>query len=274
MRLSVDPPSTHGPKRAWASTGLLVSFLFGVGLLQLLFPRAEALVAPTEQHFLSNDNGAVAPKSILGVRAELIKAEIIPTVIDDFLPSLTVNITWLSDETANLGNTVKPKKLKRAPSIHLNDEPTSASVMSPCKSNMTYVLAMTDPDAPSRDNPEWAEFCHWIIAGIPLSSPDASCVESPSSADGRAHAETASSGLKEIMEYYPPGPPPKTWKHRYVFIIFAPTNSTSQPLDLTKPRDRKNWGTGEERHGVRQWAKENGLTPVAANFIYSQNKKQ
>ena len=70
MRLSVDPPSTHGPKRAWASTSLLVSLLFGVGLLQLLFPRAEALVAPTEQHFLSNDNGAVAPKSILGVRAE------------------------------------------------------------------------------------------------------------------------------------------------------------------------------------------------------------
>lgn len=23
-------------------------------------------------------------------------------------------------------------------------------------------LALTDPDAPARDNPEWSEMCHWI----------------------------------------------------------------------------------------------------------------
>ena len=26
--------------------------------------------------------------------------------------------------------------------------------------NLTVVL--TDPDAPSRESPEWSEFCHWI----------------------------------------------------------------------------------------------------------------
>lgn len=72
----------------------------------------------------------------------------------------------------------------------------------------------------------------------------------------------------------PPGPPPKTGKHRYVFLAFAPANGTSQPLNLTKLSGRQHWGTGKEREGVRHWAKENGLVPVAGNFIYSQNKKQ
>ncbi|KAL0257307.1 carboxypeptidase Y inhibitor [Diplodia seriata] len=276
MRLSANP--TVGAIPALKRS---TSFLLGFALLQLLVLHVNALVPPTGQHVL--DSAATAPESILGVRAELIKAEIIPTgeqlnLIDDFLPSLTVNITWPSNETADLGNNIKPKGLQKAPSVHLNDEPTSASALSPCKSNMTYVLAMTDPDAPSRDNPEWAEVCHWIVAGIPLTGSGASCASSSInlqvSADAEALAQTTASGLKEIMEYYPPGPPPKTWKHRYVFLVFAPANSTSQPLDLTKPKDRKNWGTGKERHGVKQWAKENGLTPVAANFIYSKNKKQ
>ena len=64
------------------------------------------------------------------------------------------------------------------------------------------------------------------------------------------------------MEYKPPGPPPKTGKHRYVFLDFVPANGTSQPLNLTKPSDRQHWGTGKEREGVRHWEKENGLVPV------------
>lgn len=43
---------------------------------------------------------------------------------------------------------------------------------------------------------------------------------------------------------------------------------------MSKPTDRQHWGTGDEGGGVRDWAKENELVPVAANFIYSQHKKQ
>lgn len=25
-----------------------------------------------------------------------------------------------------------------------------------------YIIVMTDPDAPSREDPKWSEFCHWI----------------------------------------------------------------------------------------------------------------
>lgn len=176
-------------------------------------------------------------------------------VIDDFLPTLTFTVSWPSNNSANLGNTLKPKDLQESPEVKLYDKPT-ASYLRSYVSNMTYTIALTDPDAPSRDNPEWSEVCHWIVTGVPISG------ESPLSASGSGDAVIAGNDVKEIMEYKPPGPPPKTGKHRYVFLAFAPANGTSIPLDLSKPKDRKHWGTGEERVGVRRWAEENGLVPV------------
>ncbi|KAJ9646578.1 carboxypeptidase Y inhibitor [Coniosporium apollinis] len=187
--------------------------------------------------------------------------------VDDFLPSLTLKVSWPSHKKAELGNTIKPDDVQDIPSLELHNEPTSST--SSAVSNMTYTVALTDPDAPSRDNPEWSEICHWIATGVPLSSESAA-----NPADMEAATQTAAKGLKEVMEYKPPGPPPKTGKHRYVFLAFAPANGTSRELHLSKPKDRQHWGYEGERMGVRKWAEENGLVPVAANFIYSQNAKQ
>lgn len=210
-------------------------------------------------------------------RANLFGVSILLTssVIDEFLPAFLLDVKWSSDEYADLGNTLKPKKLQDAPSISLKAAPESLA--GPCGANMTYVITLTDPDAPSRDDPEWSEMCHWIMAGISASS---------SSCEIGALVST-----EEIMPYKPPGPPKKTGKHRYAFLVFVPANGTTDSLNLTKPDDRQHWGTGQERHGVRDWANENGLAPVgrycqsetfyttanipsAANFIYAQHKKQ
>jgi len=189
------------------------------------------------------------------------------TVIDDFLPSLTLSVSWPKTE-ADLGNTITPKHLQNEPTITLHEEtdPEGFSV-----SNMTYVITLTDPDAPSRDDPKWSEMCHWIAANVSLSQKTVSILPIPFL--GTKDYETKSES-DEVVAYKPPGPPPKTGKHRYVFLVFAPENGTTEPLELSKPKDRQHWGTGEERGGVRDWAGENGLVPVAANFIYSKNKKQ
>jgi phosphatidylethanolamine-binding protein len=121
---------------------------------------------------------------------------------------------------------------------------------------MTYVVTLTDPDAPSRDNPKWSEMCHFIAAGLPLSS-----------SDGDSCAEIRLADLEDIMPYKAPGPPPETGKHRYVFLVFAAKNGTTDRLHLSKPADRQHWGFGEG-HGVRDWALENGLWPVG--MILSQ----
>jgi phosphatidylethanolamine-binding protein (PEBP) family uncharacterized protein len=189
------------------------------------------------------------------------------TVIDDFLPSLTLSVSWSKDD-AELGNTIKPKHLQDAPTIRLKDSTDPEGITS---SNMTYIITLTDPDAPSRDDPKWSEMCHWIATNVSLSQKTVSILPIPFL--NTKDYET-SSEFDDVVEYKPPGPPPKTGKHRYVFLAFAPKNGTKQPLELTKPKDRQHWGTGEERGGVRDWAESNGLVPVAANFIYAKNKKQ
>lgn len=194
------------------------------------------------------------------------KAEVIPTgavfinsrschrsshilVIDDFLPSLTISVDW-PKKAAKLGNTINPKKLQDQPTVTLHD---STSAVKNSNSNLTYVVTLTDPDAPSRDDPKWSEMCHWIAANLTIS---------------------ITSSLDDVTPYKPPGPPPKTGKHRYVFLVFAPKNGTSESLHLSKPEERQHWGTGKERGGVREWAAKNGLVPVAANFVYAKNKEQ
>jgi phosphatidylethanolamine-binding protein (PEBP) family uncharacterized protein len=187
-------------------------------------------------------------------------------VIDDFLPSLSLSVSW-SKKSAKLGNTIKPKHVQDQPSIVLYDE-TSPDKHSITSSN--YVVTLTDPDAPSRDDPKWSQMCHWIAANITLSQKTYSILP----IDFNIEEKEEVKGVDEVIAYKAPGPPPKTGKHRYVFLVFAPRNGTTEVLHLTKPKDRRHWGTGEIRGGVREWSEENGLVAVGANFMYSQNKKQ
>jgi len=226
--------------------------------------RGEAVGLPRKQQPLHDT--ATAISSVLEVQKELKKAEIIPTVIDDFLPSLTLSVSWEKDN-ADLGNTIKPKYLQKEPTISLFNQPDGSTTVS----GLSYVVTLTDPDAPSRDNPEWSEMCHWIGANVSVSERMVSILPMP--IYSREEPLTMSKP-DQVIEYKPPGPPKKTGKHRYVFLVFAPKNGTTAPLHLIKPKDRRHWGTGKERGGVRDWARENGLVPVAANFVYSQHKKQ
>lgn len=205
------------------------------------------------------------------IEKRLEDAEIIPTVIDEFMPVLGLSASWTSD-SASLGNTLKPANLQSSPSVLLekpdSDVPSNIKLLP----GMTFVLTLTDPDAPSRENPKWSEFCHWIATGVSVS------------------AEASGHNFKDVIEYKPPGPPAKTGKHRYVFLVFVPANGTTDKLHLTKPGARKHWGSDHAGYGVREWAERNGLVPIgkslssgargmsltaiAANFIYAQNEKQ
>ncbi|KPM34170.1 hypothetical protein AK830_g12405 [Neonectria ditissima] len=207
---------------------------------------------PSDQHVLGGSE-----RDMIHVHDSLANAQIIPTVIDDFTPVFGLEASWESD-AASLGNTLDPSKLQSSPTVRLENAESDSNSIPQNAAQMTYVLALTDPDAPSRDNPKWAEFCHWVATGIQIPS----------------KSGISSLHLQDIVEYKPPGPPPKTGKHRYVFLVFAPANGTTDGLNLTTPKERKHWGSDHEGHGVRNWAHDNGLVPVAANFIYAQNDEQ
>jgi phosphatidylethanolamine-binding protein (PEBP) family uncharacterized protein len=191
-------------------------------------------------------------------------------VITDFLPSLTLAVSW-PKRHAKLGNTLKPAHLQDRPTIILRYDTSAEGQRDPA---MTYVVTLTDPDAPSRDNPEWSEMCHWIAANVSVSSGAFSILPLPELRLPGTETEADERSGNDVVQYKPPGPPPKTGKHRYVFLVFAPRNGTTEPLHLSEPEDRRHWGMGSEGGGVRDWAEMNELVPVAANFVYSKNKKQ
>ncbi|KAF4978558.1 hypothetical protein FZEAL_5091 [Fusarium zealandicum] len=191
------------------------------------------------------------------VRQKLEDAEIIPTVIDDFTPALGLGAKW-DTQSASLGNTLKPADLQSPPSIYLEKPECKSHRGYKMASDVTHVLVLTDPDAPSRDDPQFSEFCHWIAAGVPTSSSSVDPIH----------------GLQDVIEYVPPGPPPKTGKHRYVFLVFVPANGTTEKLHLTKPQERRRWGSEQAGYGAREWSHQHGLVPIAANFFYAQNEEQ
>ncbi|KAL9080185.1 MAG: hypothetical protein Q9157_001030 [Trypethelium eluteriae] len=222
--------------------------VFVVILLSLSY-LTNALLHPARPESLQTPMNDV---NLDDVRAILKDAEIIPTVLDDFDPSITIQVSW-GNATAKLGNTISPSELQDAPKIALLSSQASISGgAQTAPSNI--VLALTDPDAPSRSNPKWSEMCHWIAANLTLPS---SSFPAPGS-DANIHQGPGD----DLVPYKPPGPPPKTGKHRYVFIAFKPANGTSSPLNLTAPSERQHWGTGKQEHGVRDWAGKNGLVPI------------
>lgn len=271
--------------------------------IQQLLPLVAALACCTA---LGSDQRVLGPapmvKTICGssVHDELVKAQIIPQVIDDFDPAFLLHADWSSKTRAELGNAVRPHKLQGQPTIALTPiattKPSSpqhrrdsreeaaappATDVGQCpganaKSNMTYAIVLTDPDAPSHEDNKWSEFCHWIATGrvvVELKSPRAQ----QQGEDGEGERDCPQlrlAGLDDVVPYKPPAPPEKTGRHRYAFLAFTPINATTVPLNVTKPGERKRWGTDKPGSGVRQWAEENGLAPIAANFIYAQNDKQ
>ena len=81
--------------------------------------------------------------------------------------------------------------------------------------------------------------------------------------------------LRELVKYMAPAPPPKTGKHRYIFVLLEPEDGQGGSKDEPQaPKERPHFGYGKQGAGVMEWARDNSLRPVAANFFYAQNKKQ
>jgi phosphatidylethanolamine-binding protein (PEBP) family uncharacterized protein len=74
---------------------------------------------------------------------------------------------------------------------------------------------------------------------------------------------------KDILEWSGPAPPEGTGPHRYMLLLLQ-----GDKTDIKVPSERKKWGNSEQRTGIEQWAKENGLKPVAANFFLSEHSPQ
>lgn len=215
-------------------------------LLQLI--QAKTLQQDHQFVILPRPNQAATSSAI---RDTLKDSKIISQVLDDFEPSYAIDVTYPDHHhQVRLGNTISVPFLQQRPIfVFLNLQDASAQVSD--EGDVVYSLILTDPDATSYENPVKSEMCHWIMSNLTVAMMDYGVTP------------------EELVEYMPPAPPKKTGPHRYVFVLLE-----GKPAELAAPRRRTHWGYKKERHGVRDWAKQNDLKVVGANFFYAQHEKQ
>ncbi|KAJ3540770.1 hypothetical protein NMY22_g4156 [Coprinellus aureogranulatus] len=174
---------------------------------------------------------------------------VIPDVIPEFLnPQLSefFKVVYPSKTLDQPGAKLSKDETQQEPDIYLvaNNEGEAAAEQS-------YTLVMTDPDAPSRADPKFGQWRHWVIPGLKIPHGDA----------GVALQKTRPS----LTPYFGPAPPPGTGLHRYVFLLFEePTADYTVPVTAVEHNGefaaRRNWN-------ALKFAEENVLKLVGVNYF-------
>ncbi|KAH9476658.1 OV-16 antigen [Psilocybe cubensis] len=176
--------------------------------------------------------------------------QVIPDVIpasSTFAPNIFFSVVWPSNgtEVKVPGSTVPRDATINEPRIRLL--PTFVS-----NDEARYTLVMTDPDAPSRKDPKFGQWRHWIVSGLSLPTVSAS------SPQGEI---IANSGLT-ITPYYPPEPPAGSGLHRY-----EPPEGVSIPDNAierkAEPGSRSKWDAMKFAHQCK-------LKLVGVNFFETE----
>jgi len=163
------------------------------------------------------------------------KHEVVPDVLS-VAPEKTVKVVFDSGAEANLGNVLTPTQVQNQPK----------EVTWEADSNSLYTLIKTDPDAPSRKEPKFREWHHWIVANIPGN-------------------EIAKGDV--LSQYIGAGPPENTGLHRYVYLVYK------QPGQIQDKEHGKLGFSGEKRNNwsVDKFAKKHNLgNPVAGNIYQAE----
>lgn len=131
---------------------------------------------------------------------------------------LTINYNGIK---VNSGNMIPSHKVQLRPQITFEKKP-----------GKFYTTVLVDPDAPTRINPVYKYWLHWLVVN----------------------------NDEIIMPYQGPSPPIGSGPHNYVFIIYEQEN----PIHVEKIRDRPNFK-------LDQFEANNKLKFVASNYFVSMN---
>ncbi|CAD7086277.1 unnamed protein product [Hermetia illucens] len=162
------------------------------------------------------------------------KEGVVPDVIP-VAPREKATVSYPSGVSVNEGNELKPRQVKDQPKVEWNAD-----------SSALYTLCMTDPDAPSRKDPKFREWHHWLVGNIP--------------------GNDVSKG-EVLSAYVGSGPPEGTGLHRYVFLIYK----QSGKLTFDEKRLPNNSGDGRGGFSIKKFADKYKLgDPIAGNFYQAQ----
>ncbi|KAI3720659.1 hypothetical protein L2E82_31650 [Cichorium intybus] len=132
----------------------------------------------------------------------LVVGRIIGDVVDQFTPSVTMDVTYNSHNTVFNGLMLKPNLITCKPHVEIGGLDMRSS----------YTIILTDPDAPSPSDPYLREHLHWMVTDIP--------------------GTTDATFGREIVSYEIPKP--VIGIHRYVFLLFKQRARQSVRTPVTR----------------------------------------
>ncbi|KAJ8917431.1 hypothetical protein NQ315_005478 [Exocentrus adspersus] len=159
---------------------------------------------------------------------------IVPDTVDE-APSAKLTVIYPGGVEVNFGGELTPTQVKDQPEVKWDADPEKY-----------YVLAMVDPDAPSRKDPKFREVNHWLVGNIKGSDVSTGDV---------------------IAEYRPSGPPKGTGLHRYIFLVYE----QKKKLTFDEPRTIRTSPSNRKNFSVRKFVNKYDLGKAfAGNFYQAQ----
>ncbi|CAH1641271.1 unnamed protein product [Spodoptera littoralis] len=177
-------------------------------------------------NFIASPLHSDVPKTFL-------EHEVVPDVLS-VAPAEYLTVKFPSGAEVNGGNVLTPTLVKDLPSLSWNANP-----------DLFYTVVNTDPDAPSRAEPVWREFAHWLVGNVP--------------------GDDIASG-DQLMQYFGAGPSLGSGLHRYVFLVYQ------QPakLDFDEPRINLT-AANRDYFSIANFAKKYNLgDPIAGNLYQAE----
>ncbi|KAL0979040.1 hypothetical protein UPYG_G00179720 [Umbra pygmaea] len=152
----------------------------------------------------------------------------------DEKPANVLRIKYGSVEIDELGKVLTPTQVQSRPTSITWDG---------CDASKLYTLALTDPDAPSRKDPKFREWHHFLVVNM--------------------KGNDLSSG-HVLSDYVGSGPPKGTGLHRYVWLVFEQPGS----LSCTEPVLTNRSGDHRGKFKIKAFRQKYGMGSPVAGTCY------
>ncbi|XP_075881934.1 phosphatidylethanolamine-binding protein 1 [Nelusetta ayraudi] len=149
-------------------------------------------------------------------------------------PAEALLVKYESVEIDELGQELTPTQVQ--------NRPTSIK-WEGCDSAKLYTLALTDPDAPSRKEPKFREWHHFLVVNM--------------------RGNDVSSG-RVLSDYVGSGPPKDTGLHRYVWLVYEQPG----PLSCSETPLTNRSGDGRAKFKIRDFRTKYELGAPVAGTCY------
>lgn len=151
-------------------------------------------------------------------------------------PNATLDVRYDGPLQVTLGNKLTPQQASTAPKVCLHNASFEC--------DPPFALLMVDPDATSRQNPQFRSWLHWIVVNV--------------NATEKLHEGD------QAVPYNGPAPPKGSGPHRYVFLLYCQGGRRLQGSELA-PEKRNNFNLSEFVNKTELGP------PLAGNFFFAEN---